>query len=364
MAKKISIKGTIVTNTVASFYQYLGWEASCPADVAKGLEEAAGADVILEINSNGGVATSGFEMYKLLMDYEGKVTAHVINAMSAASIVMCAADEVLASDAAIVMIHNTQCYAEGDYRDMQMEADALSEFNQSIINVYTRKTGRSREELQTMMDNDTHMSPEMAIENGFVDGYIYGDPNQSAEEKKQTVVVNASIPVITDEKAMEILALMKMDALNEGKDTGEISGSDKLKKGKEGTKNMSLEEILAEDEEAREELAAQISAAKEEGAKNERKRLEELDKLSGSVTEEALEKAKYGEDRVDARELAFQAMQDDKMRAAQYMTEAVEDSKESNVEKVGTSSDPEQEPEDESSEMASLVNKKRGGKKS
>ncbi len=80
--------------------------------------------------------------------------------MSAASIIACAADECLISDAAIFMIHNTQCYAEGDYRDMEQEADALKQYNEAIINVYEKRTGKTREELQELMDKNTYMSPE------------------------------------------------------------------------------------------------------------------------------------------------------------------------------------------------------------
>lgn len=360
MAKKISIKGPIVTNIAGRIYRMFGWEAACPQDLAKELEEAAGEDVIVEINSNGGVATAGFEMYKTLMDYKGKVTAHVITAMSAASIVMCAADEVLASDAAIVMIHNTQCYAEGDYRDMQQEADSLIEFNQGIINVYVRKTGRSREELQALMDKDTYMSPAAAMEYGFVDDYLYGNPEKSEDEKGKTVFVNATVPVITEDKAKEILALLNGEEVVNLKDIGDIPDSDKNNEGKEGTKTMDLEQFLAENEEAKKDFDAKILAVREEGAANEGKRLEDLDKLAASIPEEALQEAKYGEKKVDAKELAFQVMQEGKVLAKSYMQKALKDEEESQVENVGAAPDEENQT-DESDEMAAMINKKKGG---
>ena len=154
MPKKINIKGPIVSNDTAWIYNWFGWDAACPNDIRNGLEDAAGEDVVIEINSPGGVCVYGFEMYTALKEYEGNVTVHVISAMSAATLLVCAADEALISDTGMFMIHNAQSYAEGDYRDMQMEADALTEFNASIINAYVRKTGKTRDEIQALMDKE------------------------------------------------------------------------------------------------------------------------------------------------------------------------------------------------------------------
>lgn len=384
MAKKIEIKGPIVSNTSAWIYNLFGWDSACPKELQKELNEADGDEVIIEVNSNGGLATAGFEMYKIIKDYPGKVTVHMINAMSAASFIVCAADEALASDAAILMIHNTQCQAEGDYRDMQMEADALREFNQSIINVYTRKTGMSRKKLQKLMDNDTYMSPKKAIEYGFIDGFIYGDPDESNQDDdgRNMVVVNATTPIITDAKAQEFMALFttgempeKMQQMlhlettgpnvvrDEEKDEKEDIGSkesDSDKNNEGGAEHMTLEEFLRENPEAKADLDEKITAARAEGVTSERKRIEELDAISQSVTPEALKNAKYGEKLMDAKELAFQAMKDDKLQMSSYMQRAEEDTENSGVENVGAGS--EADPEDETDIMANHVNKK-GGKR-
>ena len=147
MAVKINVKGPIVSNDCAWLYNYFGMDAASPNTISKGLEQADGDDVVIEINSPGGVCVYGYEMYTAIMEYTGRVTVHVISAMSAATLIACAADEALISDTGIFMIHNTRSRANGDYRDMQMEADALQEFNKGIINAYVRKTGKSREEI-------------------------------------------------------------------------------------------------------------------------------------------------------------------------------------------------------------------------
>lgn len=374
MATKIEIKGPIVTNTAGEIYQWFGWDAAYPKLLQQELNKANGGDVIIEVNSNGGVATSGFEMYKIIKDYSGKVTVHLINAMSAASLVVCAGDEVLTSDAAILMIHNTQCYTEGDYRDMHMSGDALEAFNQGIINVYARRTGKSRDELQTLMDNDTFMSPEMAIEYGFVDDYLYGNP---AENQKEKVVVNATIPIITEEKAREILAAMKDGYFSglpepdsgEGEQPPENNRTDvspdetvsDKKNQKGGNETMTLEEFLQENPEEESKLNQMLQEAKNDGVKEERKRLQDLDELHMTVKRETLQEAKYGENVMDAKELAFAAMKDEKLRMASYMTDAIEDSKESKAKEV--KANPDENEKDESDTMAGYVNSRKGRNK-
>lgn len=386
---KINVKGPIVSNDSAWLYHYLGWDACCVNDINTGLESANGDDVVIEVNSQGGLCTAGFEMYSAIRQYEGNVEVHVINACSAATFILCAADKVLMSDAAVVMIHNTQSsWGGGDYRDAQMTADMLREFNESVLNVYEKKTGKSREELQAMMDNDTFMSPQTAIENGFADGMLFEDEKDDEssqmnfiEASKQMAVYNSTLPVISDEKAHELMLLLnsgklperkvpddlnsnKADNPSENADTNNIINENN---GKE--QNMTLEEMLKEHPELKAEVDGLKAEAKaegeKEGADKERGRIENLDKIAANVSAEMLKNAKYGDAdaRVDARELAYQAMLAQKQEAAAYMRDAMADSKESGAADVGASlSDSDKDLQDVEN-MAAYVNGRRGGKR-
>ena len=310
---------------------------------------------------------------------------------SAATFILCAADKVLMSDAAVVMIHNTQSsWGGGDYRDAQMTADMLREFNESVLNVYEKKTGKSREELQAMMDKDTFMSPKTAIENGFADGMLFedGKDDESSqmnfiEASKQMAVYNSTLPVISDEKAHELMLLLNsgklperkvLDDLNSNKADKPSENADTNKNnitnennGKE--QNMTLEEMLKEHPELKAEVDGLKAEAKaegeKEGADKERGRIENLDKIAANVSAEMLKNAKYGDAdaRVDARELAYQAMLAQKQEAAAYMRDAMADSKESGAGDVGASlSDSDKDLQDVEN-MAAYVNGRRGGKR-
>lgn len=395
---KINIKGPIISNNDKWLYNYFGMDSACPNDITKALEEANGEDVVIEINSPGGICVSGFEMYKAIKDYQGKVTAHIISAVSAATMPMCAADEVLISDAGIIMIHNAANWTEGDYRDMQEEADALKEFNNAIINAYMNKTGLTHQKLQNLMDKTTFMAAEKAIEYGFADGYIYEqrDTEEGDEGKKinfaQTVanyvqnVAASTTPVLTGAKAEE---LRKAIALIEGglspdnvvkniepirPEESELSGVQDAEENtvqniggeansdisNEGGSKMSLKELLEANPEAKAEVDVLVENARLAGVKEENERMQSLDSISVNVTPEALNEAKYGEDKVDGKELAYRAMLDDQKRAKAYMAEAIQDSEDSNANEVTVGNpDAGEQTVDESDAMAGYINEKK-----
>lgn len=371
MAVKINVKGPIVTNSQKWLYDYLGMDSCAPKDIEEKLQEAAGEDVVVNINSNGGVATAGFEIYTLLKEYEGKVTAHIIGAaMSAASIIACAADECLISDVAIYMIHNAQSYAEGDYRDMDQEADALRQFNEAIINVYEKKTGKSREDLQELMDSNTYMSPARAIELGFVDGYMF---NQSEPYNQiGLMALNAETPIISESAVQKLKqAVLLMEQQSGGKSTDSVMDDGDFNitnQGKEGNTKMTLEEFLEKNPEEQAAVDKMVSDAKqsglEEGAKNERTRLQELDSISKTVTNEALQEAKYGENPMDAKTLAYECMVDDSKRASAYFHDAQKDAKDSVEGEIPAQPDEDDVSDEEKAvERLAKAANKRGGNK-
>ena len=88
------------------------------------------------------------------------------------------------------MIHNVMTSASGDYRDMGQTADALKAANDSIINAYVEKTGMGREELQALMDKETYMSPQQAVDYGFVDKIMFSDGSPQAVPLQNGILIS------------------------------------------------------------------------------------------------------------------------------------------------------------------------------
>ena len=133
------------------------------------LNSGAG-DITVWINSPGGDCVAAAQIYNMLSNYKGKVTVKIDGiAASAASVIAMAGDTVLVSPVSMLMIHNPATMAWGDHAEMQKAMDMLSEVKESIINAYVLKTGLSRPKLSHLMDAETWMDANKAVELGFAD---------------------------------------------------------------------------------------------------------------------------------------------------------------------------------------------------
>ena len=129
---------------------------------------AGNGDITVWSNSPGGDCVAAAQIYNMLSNYKGKVTVKIDGiAASAASVIAMAGDTVLVSPVSMLMIHNPATIAWGDHAQMQKAIDMLSEVKESIINAYVLKTGLSRPKLSHLMDAETWMDANKAVELGF-----------------------------------------------------------------------------------------------------------------------------------------------------------------------------------------------------
>lgn len=131
---------------------------------------AGNGDITVWINSPGGDCVAAAQIYNMLSNYAGKVTVKIDGiAASAASVIAMAGDTVLVSPVSMMMIHNPATIAWGDSVEMQKAVAMLDEVKESIINAYEIKTGLDRKKLSKLMDAETWMDANSAVEYGFAD---------------------------------------------------------------------------------------------------------------------------------------------------------------------------------------------------
>ena len=134
---------------------------------------AGEGDIVIWINSPGGDCIAASQIYTMLIDYKGRVTVKIDGiAASAASVIAMAGTEVLMAPTALMMVHNPLTIAIGDSEEMQKAISMLDEVKESIINAYEIKTGQSRAKLSHLMDAETWLNANKAIELGFADGLL------------------------------------------------------------------------------------------------------------------------------------------------------------------------------------------------
>lgn len=160
-------------------------------DVTPGLFKdelfAGEGDVTVWINSPGGDCIAAAQIYNMLKSYPGKITVKIDGlAASAASVIAMAGDEVLMSPVSMMMIHNPATVAFGDHAEMQKAIGMLDEVKESIINAYVIKSGLSRAKLSHLMDAETWMNANKAVELGLADG-VLGSENPEVDTDAKDV---------------------------------------------------------------------------------------------------------------------------------------------------------------------------------
>ena len=176
---KIDARGLIVDNSDKWIYDIFRMDCIAPVDFDNAI--ASGEDLEIDINSNGGSVNAGSEIYTKLRAYKGKVTINITGlAASSASVIAMAGDQVNISPVGRIMIHNTTSGGIGDYHDMNKISEILQKANESLANAYEGKTGISRDEILDMMDKETWLTADRAVELGFADSIMSGK-NQEPE---------------------------------------------------------------------------------------------------------------------------------------------------------------------------------------
>ena len=183
-------------------------------------------DITVWINSPGGDCVAAAQIYNMLSNYKGKVTVKIDGiAASAASVIAMAGDTVLVSPVSMLMIHNPATIVWGDHAEMQKAIDMLAEVKESIINAYVLKTGLSRPKLSHLMDAETWMDANKAVELGFADGIMArakaepekepqeggGDGSEEDEEEEKKFPPSAS-SMLYSRRAVTNALLNKMAA--------------------------------------------------------------------------------------------------------------------------------------------------------
>ena len=124
----------------------------------------------LRINSLGGDVFNGMAIYNVIKKRKYNTTVYVEGiAASIATIIALGADEVVMSENSLFMIHNAWGGTMGDAKDMRKSAATLEKISAELTEIYVKKTGLSYDRVAEMMDEETWLNAEEALELGFVD---------------------------------------------------------------------------------------------------------------------------------------------------------------------------------------------------
>lgn len=177
--------------------------------LAKALEELSDdiSEIHVHINSYGGEVAEGLAIYNRLRDHEAKVTTYCDGfACSAASVVFMAGNERVMSDASLLMIHNAWTRVRGNADELRKQADDLDVITSASKAAYLAHATISEEELSRLMDAETWIAPDEAVEMGLATSIACcaegsDAPAQHARQEVYQMVMDARRPIVQLDQA-------------------------------------------------------------------------------------------------------------------------------------------------------------------
>ncbi|MCV3320807.1 Clp protease ClpP [Pediococcus ethanolidurans] len=221
MTVKIPIKGEVMDSDWGSVLDDYGIANVNPAAVQKALTDANGEDVELDVASPGGDVSAASEIVSLIHDYSGKVTTVVQGmAASAASIIAVSADVVKMAPTSLMMIHRASTQSAGNTNDLSHDATMLATVDKALSAAYQAKTGKSQEEVLNLMNNETWLTAQDAVDQGFAD--------EIQESNKELAVTNSLSPLIS-KQAIEKLKAISTTKIDDSENSHQNILNNKLK---------------------------------------------------------------------------------------------------------------------------------------
>lgn len=186
------MNGEVVSNDDKWIYDYFQIESFSPRDVREMLDSNADEELTLEVNSCGGNAFAGFEIYSILRSAKCRTVAEVQSlAASAASTIVCGCSVVRMSPVAQMMIHLPSVRTDGNQDDHKDSIKFLNAVTEGILNGYELKArGKaSRDTLEGLMRRETWLTAQQAVELGLADEIIGGNEPKSASSVYNSLAI-------------------------------------------------------------------------------------------------------------------------------------------------------------------------------
>ena len=303
------------------------------------LEELAGKDSItVHINSVGGDMYAGIAIYNRLRGLAAKVTT--INdglAASAGSLIFMAGDTRKVNAGSNIMIHGAAAFMYGYYQaqDLTSAKKQLDAHNKAGINIYAEATGRDAATIKAMVDRETWLTGQEAVDAGFAHEVIASEESpvemRLSPDRAMMMVNGYSVAARCFGNIPDTVAVMSADewamvsSTTGGAEPPKNSAQPAEQVGNKNSKNggnATMEIQNATDlRKAYPELIAQIeNEAQANGAAQERARIQGIEAIASAVGDtKMVNDAKFGEKPMNAQELAFAAMQQQAKIGAQMV---------------------------------------------
>ena len=284
-------------------------------------------EITVYINSGGGDVFAAQAIGNMLERNSATVIAHIDGlCASAATIVACHADKVVAAADASYMVHPPSM-GVCDYltaEDMRNCLKALDTIRGNIVTLYAKKTGRSEDECGTWMDETNWWTAAQAKENGFVDEVDDEESDTVVENRNGVLFVNSIGMGLPFDKAPDFVK-SRMGAKTPGGFSNATNNP-----GQTGTQEEEAMEIKNKDDlmKAYPDMVNEIRKdAAMDAINRERARIKDIQDMTLPGMEQTMQDALYGEHPMDAAAYAKEVAKAAKKQAQNHVEALHDDAK-------------------------------------
>ena len=141
------------------------------------------------INSYGGEVAEGLAIYNALRRHKAKVVTYCDGfAASIASVIFMAGDERIMNDSSLLMIHNAWTCGMGNADELRKQADDLDKITQASVVAYMTHSTLTEAEIKDLMDKETWILPEEALEYGFATSIEQAENKAASQNAKKRIL--------------------------------------------------------------------------------------------------------------------------------------------------------------------------------
>lgn len=132
-------------------------------------------DIMMYINSPGGVITSGMAIYDTMQHIRSDVSTICIGeAASMGAFLLCAGakGKRMSLPSSRIMIHQPLGGAEGQATDIEIEAKEILRMRRELNELISKHSGQPIEKINADTERDNYMSAQQAKEYGLIDAIV------------------------------------------------------------------------------------------------------------------------------------------------------------------------------------------------
>ena len=284
------------------------------------------SEITVRINSGGGDVFAAQTIGNLLEQNAATVTAQIDGlCASAATIVACHCDRVVAANDSIYMIHPVKmgiCDYMGK-EDLRQCMDALDAIRDTVTSLYAKKTGRPQEDVAAQMDATSWWTSSQAKENGFVDE-LTDEEETVVENRSGYLFVNSVAAGLPIDEAPDFV----QNRIQSGLQNTPPAGQPEESKGDATSMDIKNANDL------RAAYPDYVKQIENEASAAERNRIKAIEDMALPGDEDAVNEAKFQKP-VAASEYAVAAVQRMKAQGKSYLDSIKKDAEKSGSGNVG-----------------------------